>query len=155
MFKSGTYKSLPEHVALYEALEAYMERANRDEFLAKKDKYRMTLPDSYLEKFYTLELEAPFQPTSSNPFLLSEQPIKDVPIPDDMNISDLEDTNSAHLPKIKTRPDWLKPVPEEDIPASPKPDWVIPLNDLPETENNWANALASSYQDPDEYKLLR
>ncbi|GKB69935.1 hypothetical protein Tco_0931347, partial [Tanacetum coccineum] len=40
MFESGTYKSLPEHVALYEALEAYMERANRDEFLAKKDKYR-------------------------------------------------------------------------------------------------------------------
>ncbi|GKB91406.1 hypothetical protein Tco_0963678 [Tanacetum coccineum] len=27
-------------------------------------------------------------------------------------------------------------------------------NDLPETENNWGNALACSYQDPDEYKLL-
>ncbi|GJW52301.1 hypothetical protein Tco_0093652 [Tanacetum coccineum] len=38
MFKSGTYKSLPKHVALYEALEASMERANRDEFLVKKDK---------------------------------------------------------------------------------------------------------------------
>ncbi|GKA68673.1 hypothetical protein Tco_0768590, partial [Tanacetum coccineum] len=38
MFKSGTYKSLPEHVALYEALEASMERAQRDEFLAEKDK---------------------------------------------------------------------------------------------------------------------
>ncbi|GJU78532.1 hypothetical protein Tco_1275602 [Tanacetum coccineum] len=31
MFESGTYKSLPEHVALYEALEASMERANTDE----------------------------------------------------------------------------------------------------------------------------
>ncbi|GKA85412.1 hypothetical protein Tco_0807066 [Tanacetum coccineum] len=40
MFESGTYKSLPEHVALYEALEASMERANRDEFLAEKDKSR-------------------------------------------------------------------------------------------------------------------
>ncbi|GJY50995.1 retrovirus-related pol polyprotein from transposon TNT 1-94 [Tanacetum coccineum] len=38
MFESGSYKSLPEHVALYEALEASMERAQRDEFLAKKDK---------------------------------------------------------------------------------------------------------------------
>nr|GFC36086.1 hypothetical protein [Tanacetum cinerariifolium] len=38
MFESGSYKSLPEHVALYEALEASMDRANRDEFLAKKDK---------------------------------------------------------------------------------------------------------------------
>nr|GEX70835.1 hypothetical protein [Tanacetum cinerariifolium] len=27
MFESGSYKSLPEHVALYEALEASMERA--------------------------------------------------------------------------------------------------------------------------------
>ncbi|GKF77396.1 hypothetical protein Tco_0229866, partial [Tanacetum coccineum] len=40
MFETGTYKSLPEHVALYEALEASMERANRDEFLAEKDKSR-------------------------------------------------------------------------------------------------------------------
>nr|GEX95671.1 retrovirus-related Pol polyprotein from transposon TNT 1-94 [Tanacetum cinerariifolium] len=38
MFESGSYKSLPEHVALYEALEASMERAQRDEFLAEKDK---------------------------------------------------------------------------------------------------------------------
>ncbi|GJQ93332.1 hypothetical protein Tco_0004471 [Tanacetum coccineum] len=40
MFETGTYKSLPEHVALYEALEASMERANIDEFLAEKDKSR-------------------------------------------------------------------------------------------------------------------
>ncbi|GJW24377.1 hypothetical protein Tco_0038188 [Tanacetum coccineum] len=38
MFASGTYKSLPEHVALYEALDASMERANRDEFLIEKNK---------------------------------------------------------------------------------------------------------------------
>ncbi|GKF07147.1 hypothetical protein Tco_0041371 [Tanacetum coccineum] len=72
-----------------------------------------------------------------------------------MDLSDSEDTDTAHLPKIKTRPDWLKPVPKEDTPATLEPDWLIPLNDLPKTENNWANALASSYQDPDEYKLLR
>nr|GEY29010.1 hypothetical protein [Tanacetum cinerariifolium] len=40
MFESGSYKSLPEHVALYKALEAYIERANRDKFLAEKDKSR-------------------------------------------------------------------------------------------------------------------
>nr|GEV49747.1 copia protein [Tanacetum cinerariifolium] len=38
--KSGSYRSHPEHVALYEALEASMERANRDEFIAEKDKSR-------------------------------------------------------------------------------------------------------------------
>ncbi|GKF71180.1 hypothetical protein Tco_0207294, partial [Tanacetum coccineum] len=40
MFESGSYKSLPEHVALYEALEASMEHENGDEFLAEKDKSR-------------------------------------------------------------------------------------------------------------------
>ncbi|GJW98878.1 hypothetical protein Tco_0180686 [Tanacetum coccineum] len=36
--QSGTYKLLPEHVALYEALEASMAQAQRDEFLVEKDK---------------------------------------------------------------------------------------------------------------------
>ncbi|GKB92549.1 hypothetical protein Tco_0964821 [Tanacetum coccineum] len=40
MFDSGTYKSLPEHITLYEALEASMAQAHRDEFLAEKDKSR-------------------------------------------------------------------------------------------------------------------
>ncbi|GJS78668.1 hypothetical protein Tco_0728549 [Tanacetum coccineum] len=38
MFESGSYRSHPKHVALYEALEASMECDNRDEFLAEKDK---------------------------------------------------------------------------------------------------------------------
>ncbi|GKG63227.1 hypothetical protein Tco_0638874, partial [Tanacetum coccineum] len=38
IFESGTYKSFPEHVALYEALEASMEHAKRDEFFTEKDK---------------------------------------------------------------------------------------------------------------------
>ncbi|GJT54129.1 hypothetical protein Tco_0989183 [Tanacetum coccineum] len=59
MFKSGTYKSLPEHNSLYEALEASMARAHRDEFLAEKDKSRKRrrddqdpppLPDSDFSK---------------------------------------------------------------------------------------------------------
>nr|GEX20383.1 hypothetical protein [Tanacetum cinerariifolium] len=59
MFESGSYKLLPEHVALYEALEVSMEQENRDEFLAEKDKSRKRhhddqdpppLPDSDLSK---------------------------------------------------------------------------------------------------------
>ncbi|GKD46005.1 hypothetical protein Tco_1270650, partial [Tanacetum coccineum] len=38
MFESGSYKSLPEHISLYEALEESMERAQRDEFFAEQDK---------------------------------------------------------------------------------------------------------------------
>ncbi|GJT93379.1 hypothetical protein Tco_1082224 [Tanacetum coccineum] len=60
MFESGSYKTHPEHVALYEALEASMEWANRDEFLAEKDESRKRgcddqdphppPPNSYLSK---------------------------------------------------------------------------------------------------------
>ncbi|GKB52174.1 hypothetical protein Tco_0902927, partial [Tanacetum coccineum] len=46
MFESGSYKSLPEHLALYEALEASMKRENRDEFLAEKDKSRKRRRDN-------------------------------------------------------------------------------------------------------------
>ncbi|GJQ92246.1 hypothetical protein Tco_0003385 [Tanacetum coccineum] len=145
MFESGTYISLPEYVALYEALEASIERANRDEFLAKKDKSRKRrrndqyppppLPDSDLSNS-SKQQSAPH----------SKTPVDDVPIPDDVNILDLEETDTAHLPKIKSRPDWLKPAPKEDRPETPEPDWIIPPNDLPETENNWANI--------EEYHLL-
>ncbi|GKD96483.1 hypothetical protein Tco_1380380 [Tanacetum coccineum] len=66
--------------------------------------------------------EAPSSSSKQKFIPYSEQPVEDVPIPDDMNISDSEDTDTAHLPKIKTKPDWLKPVPEEDRPATPEPD---------------------------------
>ncbi|GJS54659.1 hypothetical protein Tco_0628021 [Tanacetum coccineum] len=137
MFESGTYKSLHEHVALYEALEASMERANKDEFFAEKDNSRKRRRDD----------QDPPPPPNSDP-------IEDVSMPNTTHISDSEDTNSAYLPKIKPRPEWLKPILEENRPATQEPDWVIPLNKLPEPENNWANAFASSYQIPKEYKLL-
>nr|GEW32398.1 hypothetical protein [Tanacetum cinerariifolium] len=146
MFESGSYKSLTEHVALYEALEASKERANRDEFLAEKDKSRKRRRDNQ---------DPPSSSSKQQSAPHSEQPVEDMRIPDDVNISYLEDTDTAHLPKIKTRPIWLKPIPEEDRPETPEPDWIIPPNDLPKTEKNWANTLASSYQDPNEYKLLR
>ncbi|GKF12482.1 hypothetical protein Tco_0050408 [Tanacetum coccineum] len=97
--------------------------------------------------------EAPSISSTQNP--ASPPPVDDNPIPDDMHLSKSEDTSVAHLLKIKTQPDWLKPLPEEKAPETPKPDWVIPLNNLPETENNWADALAKTYKDPEENKLLR
>ncbi|GJT42314.1 hypothetical protein Tco_0951029, partial [Tanacetum coccineum] len=33
---------------------------------------------------------------------------------DTTNISNSEDTGSTHLPKNTPRPEWLKPIPEED-----------------------------------------
>ncbi|GJR45786.1 hypothetical protein Tco_1313889 [Tanacetum coccineum] len=81
-------------------------------------------------------------------------PVNDDPIPVDLHLSKSEDTGVAHLPKIKTRPDWLKPLPKEETPDTPEPDCVIPPNDLPETKNNWANVMAKMYKDLEENKLL-
>nr|GFA84679.1 hypothetical protein [Tanacetum cinerariifolium] len=94
--------------------------------------------------------EAPSKKKPSSP---SVHPVDDNPIPEAMHLSESKDTGVAHLPKIKTRLDLLKHVLEKYTPKTPKLDWVIPPNDLPETKNNWANALAKTYIDPEEYKL--
>nr|GEW09122.1 hypothetical protein [Tanacetum cinerariifolium] len=99
--------------------------------------------------------EAPSRSSKQKTAAQSEQPADDVSIPDDVRISDAEDTGAAQHPKIKTRPDWSKHVPEEERPKTPKSDWVVPPNDLLETENNWANAIANAYKDPEENKLIR
>ncbi|GKF95313.1 hypothetical protein Tco_0288048, partial [Tanacetum coccineum] len=74
-----------------------------------------------------------------------EQPVEEIPIPDSANISDSEDTSSAHLPYVKPRPEWLKPILEDDRSATPEPAWVIHTSHVPDVENNWANALATMY----------
>ncbi|GKB13932.1 hypothetical protein Tco_0847855 [Tanacetum coccineum] len=66
--------------------------------------------------------EAPSSSSKQQCGPYSKQPVQDVPMPDTEHISDSEDTDSAPLLKIKPRPEWLKPIPEEDRPATPEPD---------------------------------
>ncbi|GJZ74846.1 retrovirus-related pol polyprotein from transposon TNT 1-94 [Tanacetum coccineum] len=142
MFESGSYQLHPEHAALYEAHEASMDCENRDEFLeatAKSCKRRRDdqdpppppLPDLDQRKKKRHDSDAS-QKTASQ----SEPPVEDVPIPDDVHVLNSEDTGTANLPKIKTRPDWLKPILEKERPETLEPEWVIPPNDLLEPENN-------------------
>ncbi|GKD15120.1 hypothetical protein Tco_1199527, partial [Tanacetum coccineum] len=131
MFESGSYRSQPEHAALYTALEVSMDHENRDEFLKEKAKSRKRqhedqdpppppLKDSDQRKKKRHDLDAsglkqPPAPQSlawktsdtreapSNSYKQkivpqSKQHVKDVPIPDDVNISDSEDAGTAHLP---------------------------------------------------------
>ncbi|GJT44583.1 hypothetical protein Tco_0953298 [Tanacetum coccineum] len=107
----------------YLTLEASIDRENRDEFL--KAKAKSSQQSSAWKTSDTRE--APSSSSKQKFVPQSKQPIKDVPVPDDLNILDSEDIGSAHIPKIKTRPDWLKP----------------------------ANAFATSYQDPEENKILQ
>ncbi|GJQ92122.1 hypothetical protein Tco_0003261 [Tanacetum coccineum] len=84
----------------------------------------------------------------------SEQSSDDIPMQDEGNDSDMEDTDNAHIPKVSTTT-WFKPIPESERPATPEPEWTIPPNDFPEPENNWANTYATTYQVPTENKLQR
>ncbi|GJY93340.1 hypothetical protein Tco_0509122, partial [Tanacetum coccineum] len=125
MFESRSYKSHSVHVALYEALEVSMNRDNREEFLANKDKSckrrrddqdRVPSPpkdsNQNKKKSHDSDASGSQQPQAST----SVQIINEDPIPDDTHLSDSEDIAAAHLLKIKTRPDWLKPIPKEDTP---------------------------------------
>ncbi|GKF37721.1 hypothetical protein Tco_0114479, partial [Tanacetum coccineum] len=78
----------------------------------------------------------------------------DIPMKDEGNDSDMEDTDNAHIPKVSTTT-WFKSIPESERPATPEPEWTIPPNDFPEPENNWANTYTTTYKVPEENKLQR
>ncbi|GJT54188.1 hypothetical protein Tco_0989242 [Tanacetum coccineum] len=121
MFESGSYISQPEHAALFDTLDVSMDRENREEFIEATNKSPWHTSDTK---------EAPSSSSKQKTVPQSEQPVDDVPIPDDVHISNSEDTDAAYLLKIKTRPDWLKP-------------------------NNWANAISNAYKDTEENKLIQ
>ncbi|GJW89118.1 hypothetical protein Tco_0164458 [Tanacetum coccineum] len=85
----------------------------------------------------------------------TDSPIHDDPIPDEqVLLSDDEDSENDHLPKTKSRQDWWKPLPEEERLATPEPAWTIPSSHKSDVENNWASALAITYEPPAENSLL-
>ncbi|GJU28424.1 hypothetical protein Tco_1167045 [Tanacetum coccineum] len=167
MFESGSYKSQPKHVALYEALEASMERDNRDAFLAEKDKSHKRRwddqdpppppskePDQSKKKKHESDASGSIQSPTQTSSSWKTSGTRDAPSSSSKQKS-ASDTDDAHLPTIKPTPDWLKPVSEEERPETLEPDWAVPPNDLPKPENNWANAFSTSYKDPEENKLLQ
>ncbi|GJS80166.1 retrovirus-related pol polyprotein from transposon TNT 1-94 [Tanacetum coccineum] len=84
----------------------------------------------------------------------SEQSSDDIPMQDKGHVSDLEDTDNAHIPKVSTTT-WFKPIPEGERPATPEQEWTIPPNAFPELENNWVNTYATTYHVPAENELQR
>ncbi|GJS56818.1 hypothetical protein Tco_0651602 [Tanacetum coccineum] len=68
--------------------------------------------------------------------------------------SDDEDTENDQIPEADTRKDLWKPLPEEERPATPKPALTILPSNVSDVENDWASALASSYEPPAENSLL-
>ncbi|GKC53432.1 hypothetical protein Tco_1076177 [Tanacetum coccineum] len=68
--------------------------------------------------------------------------------------SDDEDTENDQKPEVGTRKDWWKPLPKEERPATPEPAWTFLPSNVSDVENNWASALASSYEPPAKNSLL-
>nr|GEU45071.1 hypothetical protein [Tanacetum cinerariifolium] len=141
----------PEPMHKYFIFTIYLEVHKRLKHTTKEHVFLENLPSSFgtlssmknLDDAFTYALEASMDHENRDEFVKEKAK------------SYTEDTDSAHHPKIKTRPNWLKPIPEEEKMETPKSDWAVTLNDLPEPENNWANALANSYQDPKENRLPR
>ncbi|GKB41718.1 hypothetical protein Tco_0886660 [Tanacetum coccineum] len=132
-FESGTYRIhylLPEHIALYEALEASMARAQRDEFLTKKDKSRKRCHD---------DQDPPPPPPDS-----------------DLSKRRRHDTSSSgsSQPLAPQSSAWKNRFQRATDQPLQKPAWVIPTSYIPDAKNNRANALATTYQAPTENSLL-
>ncbi|GJZ48226.1 hypothetical protein Tco_0602058 [Tanacetum coccineum] len=98
--------------------------------------------------------DAPLSSSKQQSGPYAEQPVEDIPIPDSANISDSEDTDSAHLPKIKQMPEWLKHIPDNERPTTLEHSWFIPTSHIPDTVNNWANALATTREIPSLLKQI-
>ncbi|GJX14035.1 retrovirus-related pol polyprotein from transposon TNT 1-94 [Tanacetum coccineum] len=68
--------------------------------------------------------------------IMDELPTEDILISYEGHVSDPEETDNAHMLKISDTTTWFRPILEEERPASPEPEWVIPPIDLPEADNN-------------------
>ncbi|GJU02821.1 hypothetical protein Tco_1113159 [Tanacetum coccineum] len=120
-------KAPPEHTALYDALEASIDRDNRQEFIdetAKSCKRHRNDQDPLSPPSKDLDKSKKKRHDSDASASQQTQPINDVSIPDYVHLLDSEDSGVYHLPKIKTRPDWLKPIPEEEKSKTLEPDWI-------------------------------
>ncbi|GJX29275.1 hypothetical protein Tco_0237354 [Tanacetum coccineum] len=137
----GSHKAHPDYASLYHALEISMERDNQEALHA-------TLTTS--RKRHRDDQDPPLPPPPKD----SNKSKKTRHDSDASASKQPQAQTTAHLPKIKTRPEWLKPVPEEERPKTPEPDWSVPSNDLPKLQNDWSNSLAKTYKDLEENKLL-
>ncbi|GJY26269.1 hypothetical protein Tco_0400995 [Tanacetum coccineum] len=53
-----------------------------------------------------------------------------------VQVSDDQDFGNDHTPvPADSRKDWWKPLPEKEIPATPKPTWTIPSSNKSDVEN--------------------
>ncbi|GJR59701.1 hypothetical protein Tco_1501863 [Tanacetum coccineum] len=79
----------------------------------------------------------------------SEQSSDDISMQDEGNVSDMEDTDNAHIPKVSTTT-WFKPIPESERPATPEPEWTISTRMISQNQKSNGKCLPTSYKVPKE-----
>ncbi|GJT75566.1 hypothetical protein Tco_1042291 [Tanacetum coccineum] len=127
MFKDNTYKTHEVHNDLYEALQKSVEL----DYSNQPD-----IPEA--------------QELAPSDYLMQDDSIPE----EQVLLSDDEDSKNDHQPKADLRKDWWKPLPEEERPVTPEPAWTIPSSNKSDVVNNWASALATTYEPPAENSLL-
>ncbi|GJS46115.1 hypothetical protein Tco_0596236 [Tanacetum coccineum] len=139
MFESGSYKSLPEHVALYEAFKRRRDDQDPppqspDSDLSKKKRHdsdasgskQPPAPQSSAWKTFDTR-EAPSISPKQKSVPHSEQPVEDVPIPDDFQMEE------CHL-LLTDQVDLVNPEGHRVVPDMSKP---LPLRGPPVQAANY------------------
>ncbi|GJS68953.1 hypothetical protein Tco_0683518 [Tanacetum coccineum] len=171
MFKDDSYKAHTIHNDLYEALQKSLELdysnqrlADQEEARKKRRKRRNKAPS--LSKTAAAASQSMAWNTSNTRYESAgifgthelspyDSLMQDDSIPEEqVHLSDDEDSETDHQSKADSRKDWWKPLPEEERPATPEPTWTIPSSNKSDVANNWASALATTYEHPAENSLL-
>ncbi|GKA86105.1 hypothetical protein Tco_0807816 [Tanacetum coccineum] len=156
MFKSGSHRAHPDNTNLYQVLEVSMQRNNSEELhealvTSRKrhhdDQDPLLPPPKILTKARRKSMIR--MHLLQNCLKLRRLPLRRFRTQEKLPLAPPIKKLSLN---IKIRPDWLKQVPEEERSKTPEPDWAVPPNELPKSKNNWANALANAYKDPEENK---
>ncbi|GJZ50071.1 hypothetical protein Tco_0604261 [Tanacetum coccineum] len=158
MFEDNTNKTHEVHNDLYEALQNSVELDYSNQRLPDQEEAR---------KQKRKRRESPRTPPGCPHLLLlhllvhldlhSNKAVKlqDDSIPEEqVHLSDNEDSENDHQPKVDSRKDWWKPLPEEERPTTPELVWTIPSSNKSDVVNNWDSALATPYKPPAENSLL-
>ncbi|GKC76479.1 hypothetical protein Tco_1127253, partial [Tanacetum coccineum] len=167
MFEDNTYKTHEVHNYLYKALQKLVELDYSNQCLADQEEVRKK-KRKRRESPRTPPGSPPIQPPSPPPpsgasadipgaqeLSPTDYLMQDDSIPEEqVHLSDDEDSENDHQPKADSRKDWWKPLPEEERPTTPEPAWAIPSSNKSDVVNNWAFALATTYEPPTKNSLL-
>ncbi|GJU91302.1 hypothetical protein Tco_1303725 [Tanacetum coccineum] len=179
MFEDNTYKTHEVHNDLYEALQKSVELDYSNQRLADQEESRK-MKRKRRESPRTPHGSPPTQPPPPPPLagasgapgtfrasgssqfchlllfhlLVHLDLHNNKAVKLQVHLSDNEDSKNDHQPKADSRKDWWKPLPEEERPTTPEPAWTIPSSNKSDVVNNWAFALATTYEPPAENSLF-